>query len=80
MLQILERYKDIEDPDMGLLNGKAYETLSKDECLEELKKFRINGLNLCRLGNINPLPENLCKMVFFAKATAMLHSFATFLS
>ena len=42
-----------------------YETLSK-ECLDLLQKFSIDGLELCRLGNINPVPECLCKLVFFA--------------
>ena len=40
----------------------AYETLSKAECLQMLKNHGIDGLELCRMGNINPLPEFLCKL------------------
>ena len=72
MLQILERHRDIEYPNMGLLNDKAYETLSKTECLEEFKKFRIDGLKLCPLCNSNPFPENLCKLVFSQRISAQL--------
>ena len=66
MFKILKRYTDEKDPDMGSVGDKAYETLSKAECLEMLKNHGIDGLELCRMGNINPLPECLCKLTFFA--------------
>ena len=55
MLRILKSYRDQEDPDMGLIEDKPYETLSKKECLDLLQKFSIDGLELCRLGHINPV-------------------------
>lgn len=69
LVKILKKFRDEEDPDMGSLDGKSYETLSKSECLDELKKYGIDSLELCRLGNINPLPESLCKLAYFAGVT-----------
>ena len=66
LLKILTRFRDVEDPDMGSWGDKPYETLSKSECMEILSTYNINGLELCRIGNINPVPETLCKLAFFA--------------
>ena len=44
---------------MGSWDDKPYETLSKSECMEILSTYNINGLELCRIGNINPVPETL---------------------
>ena len=74
MFKILKRYRDEEDPDMGSVGDKAYETLSKAECLEMLKDHGIDGLELCRMGNINPLPEFLCKLTFFAGLEAVVRA------
>ena len=45
---------------MDMVDWKAFETLSKAECLEYMRKYGINGLELCRMGNIDPVPEFLC--------------------
>ena len=51
---------------MGSVDGKAYETLWKAECLEMLQNHGIDCLELCRMGNIKPLPKFLCKLTYFA--------------
>ena len=65
MFKILKLFRDSEDPEMGTVDGKAFETLSKAECLEVISKYGVNGLELCRMGNIDPLPEFLCKLAYF---------------
>ena len=67
MFKILKCYRVEENPDMGSVDGKAYETLSKAECLEMLQNHGTDSLELCRMGNINPLPEFLCKLRYFAE-------------
>ena len=65
MFKILRMFRDTEDPEMGCVDGKAFETLSKSECLDIIGKYGVNGLELCRMGNIDPSPEFLCRLAFF---------------
>ena len=65
MLKILRHFRDHEDPDMGEIDGKAFEVLSKAECLDIIKRHGIDGLDLCRMGNIDPIPKLLYKLAFF---------------
>ena len=65
MFKILRLYRDNEDPSMGEIDGKAFEVLSKAECLDIIRGHGIDGLELCRSGNIDPIPECLCKLAFF---------------
>ena len=57
MFKILRMFRDTEDPEMGCVDGKAFETLSKTECLGIIKKYGVNGLELCRMGIIDPSQE-----------------------
>ena len=66
MVQILELYRDNDDPDLGELDGKSLQTLSRDENLQCLKERGIDGLRLCRLGLIDPRPEFLCRLLHYA--------------
>lgn len=65
MLRVLELYREDSDPEISELDGKALSTFSKEECLAELEKRGIDGLKLCRLGLIDPRPEELCKLVHY---------------
>lgn len=65
-LEILEKFRDIDDPELSELNGNTVSILSKDECVEELKKRKIDALKLCKIGGIDPRTENLCKILHFA--------------
>ena len=66
MVKILEMYRDNEDPDLRVLNGRSLETLSRDETLKELENRGIDRLRLCRLGSIDPRPEFLCRLLHYA--------------
>ena len=66
MVKILEMYRDNEDPNLRVLNGRSLETLSRDENLTELENRGIEGLRLCRLGSIDPRPEFLCRLLHYA--------------
>lgn len=68
MIKILGMYRDNSDPELSVLDGQALSTLSKEECLNELKKVNVDGLQLCRLGLIDPRPEELCKLVHYARS------------
>ena len=65
MFKILKMFRDNEDPEMGYVDAKAFETLSKTECLKIINKYGINGIKLCRMGNIDPSPECLCRLAYF---------------
>ena len=54
MIKILGMYRDDSDPELSERDGQALSTLTKEECLNELKKVNIDGLQLCRLGLIDP--------------------------
>lgn len=60
-------HRDNSDPELGEMDGQAMATLSK-ECLNELKKVNVDGKKLCRLGLIDPCPEELCKLVQYARS------------
>ena len=45
MFKILKMYRDTEDTEMGSVDGKAFETLSKAGCIELMKKYGVNGKN-----------------------------------
>ena len=66
MVRILELYRDNDDPELRVLNGKTLETFSREENLHELKIRNIDGLRLCRLGLIDPRPEFLCRLLHYA--------------
>ena len=53
LLKVLKRFRDEEDPEMGLYEDKPYETLSNAQCIQILEKHGIDALEMCRLGNIN---------------------------
>ena len=40
-------------------------TLNKQEILDEAKKIKFDVLEMCRLGAIDPVPENLVKLLYF---------------
>ncbi|MEW8547306.1 MAG: hypothetical protein AB2693_27680 [Candidatus Thiodiazotropha sp.] len=67
MIKILELYRDNDDPDLcDLSDGRALATLKQDEVLSELKKRRVDGLKLCRIGLIDPQLEQLCRLLHYA--------------
>ena len=41
------------------------ETLSKSELSSEFEKIGTDGLRLCRLGNIDPRPEVMCRRLYY---------------
>lgn len=64
---MLRMYRDEEHPDIGLFGDKGMTTLSKDDILAALKdKYSLDGLEVCRLGGIDPRREELCKLLHFA--------------
>ncbi len=65
-LEILKRFRDKENPELGCFKGNDITTLSKSELLEALDGHRVDGLDLCRLGGIDPRREELCKLLHFA--------------
>ena len=42
------------------------ETLSKAEVFDEFGKVRVDGLRLCRLGNIDLRPRIMCRLLHYA--------------
>ena len=41
MLKILKMFRDSEDPEMGTVDGKAFELLLKAECLEVISGYGV---------------------------------------
>ena len=64
MFKILRMFRDTEDPEMGCVDVKAFETLSWTECLGIIKKYGVNGLELCGMGIIDPSQGFLCRLAF----------------
>ena len=65
MFKILKMFTDYENPETGSIDGKAFESLSKSECLKIISRHRVDRIELCRMGNIDPSPEFLCKLAYF---------------
>ena len=67
VIKILGMCRDDSDPELSEMDGQALSTLSREECLNDLKKVNVDGLQLCRLGLIDLQPEELCKLVHYAR-------------
>ena len=59
-------FRNEENPEMGDLKGIPMCTLSRQEILDEAKKIKFDILETCSLGAIDPVPENLVKLFYFA--------------
>ena len=66
LISILEQFRDNDNPVLGSADADTpLETLSKSELLSEFEKIGIDGLRLCRLGNIDPRPEIMCRLLHY---------------
>ena len=66
MFKILKMFTDYENPETGSINGKAFESLSKSECLKIISRHGVDRLELCRMGHIiDPSPKFLSKLAYF---------------
>ena len=64
LISILEQFRDNDNPVLGSTDADTpLETLSKSELLSEFEKIGIDGLRLCRLQNIDPRPEIMCRLL-----------------
>ena len=72
MLKLMECFRDEENPDLSdcYFDDDNITTLSKEEILEKASSLNVDILKMCRLGMIYPEPENLCKLLYFAKRMA----------
>ena len=68
IVKLLELFRDEEFPDLSetYIEDDHITTLSKEEIISKMKGFNVDALQVCRLGLINPEPENMCKLLHFA--------------
>ena len=56
-VQILKRFRENDDPTLGLVDGKQLETLSKEELISAGKKRGVDLQMLCHVGAIDRRQE-----------------------
>ena len=66
-MAILRKYRENEDPELGSVDGKKIETLTKEELIKATKKRGVDPMVLCELGAIDPRQENLCVILHYAE-------------
>jgi len=70
-LEILKRFRSEECPTLTSLDGSPISTITKDEALKCLSdKCDVDGIELCRLGAIEPCHGNIVKLLHFAMEVA----------
>ena len=71
LINILEQFRDNDNPVLGSADADTpLQTLSKSELLSEFEKIGIDGLRLCRLGNIDPRPEIMCRLLHYGPVSS----------
>ena len=68
LFKILKMYRDVESPDIDeiIRNGIPIISITKEELLKEGRDLSVDLLEVARAGGIDPAPENMCKLLFFA--------------
>ena len=66
MFKILDKFRDNDDPELCEHDGQPLATMSKEDLLKLLSNRGVDGLALCRVGAIKPVPEFLCRLAHYA--------------
>ena len=68
LFKILKMFRDVESPDIDeiIRNGIPIISMTKEELLKEGRDLNVDLLEVARAGGIDPAPENMCKLLFFA--------------
>lgn len=68
LFKILKMYREVESPDIdGIIRDEIpIVSMAKEELLKEGRALSVDLLEVALAGGIDPAPENLCKLLFFA--------------